>query len=203
MFVLLRIVLAFIVGLCLIILLQRKTRYPFIKGKKIIAMILFIALYFGLCQIPVESLFGFKSVESALRYENWPIPMQSVTTLYANETTLAIYETDKGINYDVCYQKNGRWNLDTLKPSFKWCGLSSVIFCKERKEGQFYLLVYYRKEGNDRVTDNRNSNFRYFESSSGACVFFTAMDSTPTTGYILTVNGISYELQDNGQFVTM
>lgn len=168
----------------------------FFKYKGIILFILFLAAYCILCQVNIENFFGFKTVESALSYEKWPVT-KIENIVYSKNTACAIYKKQNGdFSFDTYYKNDSdRWCFDKMTVDYKWCDFVSVAICREESNGQNYLIIFSENDLNI-VKDSLDSIF----ASKSEKIFCTPLSDVPSTGYTLVLNENSYILQDNGFF---
>lgn len=162
---------------------------------KISILIISILFYALSSNLYIENVIGFKSAEQLIRYKNNGNIEKIVEN---NNNCFLIYSKKNGdLSFQSTYEKNGRWYFNNLKTDYVWCGNSAVAICKERK-ANYYLVVMFVND--EKIKDNQNSQFQYYEYSLDNKLYYTYL-SVLDDNYELTIDNITYKYSKvGGQF---
>lgn len=196
MYNVIRLILAFVIGYLLFLALPKIFKNkPVLKYRRLLAVVSFLFISILLNFLPFENVIGFKSVQSAVKYEKG-VSIQEKTILHGQDTALAIYKGKRNqVAFDTYYTKSNRWYLDNPSIKFLWCDHVSVTICGTNE--QYYILVSNLAKDTV-VQDSLNSEFQYMQPQNTSGLFCAPLSKKPSAGYRLVLNGQTYILQENG-----
>lgn len=197
MYNVIRLILAFVIGYLLFLALPKIFKNkPVLKYRRLLAVVSFLFISVLLNFLPFENIIGFKSVESAVKYEKG-VSIQEKTILHGQDTALAIYKGKRNqVAFDTYYTKSNRWYLDSPSIKFLWCDRVSVTICGTNE--QYYILVSNAPK-DAVVQDSLNSEFQYIQPQNINGLFCATLSEKPSAGYRLVLNDQTYILQESSR----